>query len=104
MKDVLNNTGFGMESRIKGTIQDFNKPVFITAGTDSWESIGVGKSSWDEIKHAYTSQFPQVVSNTVVPEDPSLEANYKEPLIDSMRNQREEELKMMLNKSVFSNF
>lgn len=100
MKDFLNHVGFGTEQKIKGVIHDYNKPLYISSSGDSWESIGISKISWDIVKSLYITQFPQTQQTTSTATDPSLEANYREPMIDIVRSQKDEELKIMMTDSV----
>ena len=65
-KDILNNHAFGTEA-VKGVSQDYNKPLFIPAFSDSIQAIvgqsagDSGRVSLDMWKHQYTTHFPQSV-------------------------------------------
>ena len=64
-KDILNYHAFGSDP-VKGVSQDYNKPLFIPAYSDSMQAI-LGQSSdhgritLDMWKHQYTTHFPQTV-------------------------------------------
>ena len=65
-KDILNNHAFGTDP-VKGVSQDYNKPLFIPAFSDSIQAIigqtgEGGRVSLDMWKHQYTTHFPQSVS------------------------------------------
>jgi hypothetical protein len=66
-KDILNHHAFGTEG-VKGVSQDYNKPLFIPAWSDSMSNIlggdsaNAGRISLDMYKHQYTTHFPQTVS------------------------------------------
>ena len=64
-KEILNYHAFGSDP-VKGVSQDYNKPLFIPAYSDSMQAI-LGQSSdhgritLDMWKHQYTTHFPQTV-------------------------------------------
>ena len=65
-KDILNHLAFGSDP-VKGVSQDYNKPLFIPAYSDSMQailgqSVENGRISLDMWKHQYTTHFPQTVS------------------------------------------
>ena len=66
-KDLLGCHAFGSDP-VKGVSQDYNKPLFIPAYSDSISAImgqgadGVGRNNLDMWKHQYTTHFPQSVS------------------------------------------
>ncbi|KAG8199952.1 hypothetical protein JTE90_006198 [Oedothorax gibbosus] len=86
----------------KTTVSDHNKPIYICAGADSFESIGSfstlnveNKStpkSIETVKNIFTSHFPQVESKSIIPDDPAEDPNFKELDIDNMRAQKKKEL------------
>ena len=64
-KDILSHHAFGTDA-VKGVSQDYNKPLFIPAYSDSIQAImgQTGESSrftLDMWKHQYTTHFPQSV-------------------------------------------
>ncbi|CAL1269195.1 unnamed protein product [Larinioides sclopetarius] len=82
----------------KTTISDHNKPLYICAGADSFESIGSFTTlnvenktlpkSLEAVKNIFSSHFLQVESRNIVPEDPANDPHFKEPDIDNMRAQK----------------
>lgn len=96
VKDILNHYGFGSQIG-RNIVQDYNKPLIIPAGTDCLENIeGLGSTSaWtmDKVKHLFTTHFTQEISKVNnLTEDPAKDTNFREPLIDSLRRQKDEEL------------
>lgn len=76
---------------------DFEKPLAISAGTDSFSSIDLQfpqtrpSAMLDTIKQIYVTHIPQESrSNEIILEDPSNDPNFNEPIIDRLRTQREE--------------
>ncbi|KAG9437244.1 cytoplasmic dynein 2 light intermediate chain 1 isoform X1 [Apis mellifera carnica] len=102
-KDLLSYYGFGTQfSDIKCT--DFEKPLAISAGTDSFSSIDLQfpqtrpSAILDTIKQIYVTHIPQESrSNEIILEDPSNDPNFNEPIIDRLRTQREEEINILLH-------
>ncbi|KZC14619.1 Cytoplasmic dynein 2 light intermediate chain 1, partial [Dufourea novaeangliae] len=102
-KDVLSHWGFGTSlSCAKCT--DFEKPLAVPAGTDSFSSIDLQfpqarpAAILDTIKQIYITRIPQVSrSNDITLEDPSNDPNFNEPIIDRLRDQREEEIGILLH-------
>ncbi|XP_049808098.1 cytoplasmic dynein 2 light intermediate chain 1 isoform X2 [Schistocerca nitens] len=99
-KDVLNHHAFGALP-VKGISQDYNNPLLIPAGSDSMEQIGRGFGSFpqkgagsalERWKHSFTTHFPQEAETNAIPDDPAKDLNFREPLIDSLRAQKDEEL------------
>ncbi|XP_021923284.1 cytoplasmic dynein 2 light intermediate chain 1 isoform X2 [Zootermopsis nevadensis] len=103
-KDLLNHHGFGAPPG-KSISQDYNKPLLIPAGSDSNQQIGglgatrtgtISKgpgAAIDRWKHIFTTHFPQETSEkSVMPEDPAKDLNFQEPIIDSLRAQKDDEL------------
>ncbi|GFT46024.1 cytoplasmic dynein 2 light intermediate chain 1 [Nephila pilipes] len=92
---------FGTSSS-KTTVSDHNKPLYICAGADSYESIGSFTSlnvenkalpkSLEAVKSIFSSHFPQVESKNIIPDDPADDLHFKEPDIDNMRAQKKKEL------------
>ena len=64
-KEILNYHAFGSDP-VKGVSQDYNKPLFIPAYSDSMQAIlgqstDHGRITLDMWKHQYTTHFPQTV-------------------------------------------
>ncbi|XP_054710537.1 cytoplasmic dynein 2 light intermediate chain 1-like [Uloborus diversus] len=98
----------------KNTVLDHNKPLYICAGADSFQSIGsltslnVGNESVpksiETVKKIFCSHFPQVESRKILPDDPATDPNFKEPDIDNMLAQKRMELHEYLKKKGDKNF
>ncbi|XP_019855996.1 PREDICTED: cytoplasmic dynein 2 light intermediate chain 1-like isoform X1 [Amphimedon queenslandica] len=86
---------------------DYNKPLIVPVGSDSIGQIGIpslssgddlakigaeSKSPFDVWKQAYCGFFPQAPKDHQIFDDPCKDLRYKEPSIDSMRSQKDEEL------------
>ncbi|XP_046676897.1 cytoplasmic dynein 2 light intermediate chain 1 isoform X2 [Homalodisca vitripennis] len=99
VKDVLNHHAFDAPL-LKTTCQDYNKAVCVPCGSDLFESIEgvrtVTKHSLDKMRNFYTTHFPQDESkaSSTILEDPNPvnDPNFREPLIDALRRQKDEEL------------
>ncbi|XP_054276371.1 cytoplasmic dynein 2 light intermediate chain 1 [Macrosteles quadrilineatus] len=96
VKDALNHLGFGAPP-MKTVCQDYNKPICIPSGSDLLESIeGVGatKASLDKVRHVFTTHFPQNENTlkTSAGDDPANDSSFREPLVDSLRRQKDQEL------------
>ncbi|KAI5752821.1 hypothetical protein M8J77_020713 [Diaphorina citri] len=104
-RDILNHYAFS--SHLASAVNfDYNKPIFVPFGTDSVASIegttqyvtAGATSSLDKYKHIFTTHFlqddPSQNKSKSAP-DPALDQNYSEPVIDSLRNQKLEQLDQM---------
>ena len=67
-KYLLGHHAFGNDP-VKGVSQDYNKPLFVPAYSDAFQTImgqeaagGRGRISLDMWKHQYTTHFPQTVN------------------------------------------
>lgn len=80
-----------------GICTDYEKPLVVPAGTDSFASIDLKfptsrpSAILDAIKQAYIERFPQGTKDEDSSlEDPANDPNFNEPIIDRLRMQREE--------------
>ncbi|XP_042879957.1 cytoplasmic dynein 2 light intermediate chain 1-like [Penaeus japonicus] len=97
-KELLSHFAFGtVES--KSVAQDYNKPLIIPAGSDNLGAISGTMDdnhvmTLDAWRHTFTARFPQEheEKSSVLPEDPGRDSNYREPDIDNLRAQKDEEL------------
>ncbi|XP_062509413.1 cytoplasmic dynein 2 light intermediate chain 1-like [Corticium candelabrum] len=83
---------------------DPSKPLLVPAGSDSLGSIGApllpsgdishisAKNPYELWKQSYTGFFPQEMAKPQKLEDPSKDPQFKEPAVDAMRAQKNEEL------------
>ncbi|KAK8786829.1 hypothetical protein V5799_023395 [Amblyomma americanum] len=85
---------------VRASHTDYNKPLHITFGEDSFEKIdGSTPASVTQVsnvyavvKKAFTEIFPQVEQKMTIPEDPGRDPKFKEKDIDLMKAQKEAEL------------
>lgn len=96
-KELLSHYAFGtVES--KNIAQDYNKPLIIPAGSDSFTTISgnVDDSpamTYDAWRHTFNAKFPpENEEKAALPEDPGRDPNYAEPDVDNLRAQKDEEL------------
>ncbi|XP_023287859.1 cytoplasmic dynein 2 light intermediate chain 1 [Orussus abietinus] len=102
-KDLLSHYGFGSQ-RPKAGCTDYDKPLAVPPGTDSFSSIdptltgGTGSAILDSMKQTYVAHIPQDSKGSygVKPEDPSNDPNFQEPTVDRLKSQREEEISVLL--------
>jgi len=99
-KVVIGNLAFGnIPSNCLSN--DFHTPLIIPAGADSLQQIGgvdsgdnerLSSSTYATWKKTFEAYFPQNIQKIVMPEDPAKDPNFKEPTIDTLRLQKDEEL------------
>eukprot|EP00116_Pleurobrachia_bachei_P005124 sb/3465386/ len=81
----------------KTTSTDHNKPIYMLAGMDAVSQIGSpppapgSRSLLEQWKQLFLSSFPQE-SEAAMPDDPTKDKKYNEPIVDSVRLQKDEEL------------
>lgn len=101
MRDVLIHFGFGSPlNPFRSTITDYNEPLIIPFGGDSWEKIGVVPTNSERIGIAYSTQIPQI--NTSLPDilsDPAKDSGFFETVIDELRTQKDEELLRLIKET-----
>ncbi len=83
-------------------MQDYNKPLIIPVWSDSFAAIAGGgggggddakSGNLDVMKHHFTTHFPQSVDErTALGDDPAKDQNFREPEIDKLRAQKDEDL------------
>lgn len=92
----MNHCGFGSPSNpFRKTTSDYNGPIIIWHGQDSWKEIGVTPSNSERIGLNYSTHIPQkdIESNDVsINDDPAKDIAFREPAIDELRAQKDEEL------------
>ena len=78
----------------KGSCTDYEKPLMIPAGSDSFIAIELeipGRIlNFEGIKQIFTSRIPQGSREEIKLEDPANHPSFSEPIIDRLRTQREE--------------
>lgn len=106
VRDTFNHFGFGSPSKpFRSTVTDYNEPLIIWFGQDSWQSIGAGPTNSERIALTYGEQIPQINtdSNDVLPANPAKEADFREAVIDELRAQKDEELLRWVKDNEFRN-
>ncbi|EDW88639.1 cytoplasmic dynein 2 light intermediate chain 1 [Drosophila yakuba] len=97
LRDTISHMGFGSPAHpFRSHVVDFNEPLCIWFGADSWSKIGdTGAQSMERIGATFGVEIPQLqlekqkLQETL---DPSKDPGFKESLIDEMRSQKNEEL------------
>jgi len=93
-RDLLSHFAFKSDES-KGVAQDYNKPLIIPAGSDSFQAIFGGGEvpRLQVVKHQYSTMFPEEESETLTQsEDPARDINFKEAEIDMLRSQKDDDL------------
>ncbi|XP_017006267.2 cytoplasmic dynein 2 light intermediate chain 1 [Drosophila takahashii] len=97
LRDTISHMGFGSPAHpFRSHVVDFNEPLCIWFGTDSWSKIGdTGAQSLERIGATFGVEVPQLqMEKQKLQEtpDPSKDPGFRESLIDEMRSQKNEEL------------
>lgn len=74
---------------------DYNGPIIIWHGHDSWKDIGVTPSNSERIGITFSTHIPQKDDSELseMPlDDPAKDPAFREPAIDELRAQKDEEL------------
>lgn len=106
VRDTFNHFGFGSPSKpFRSTVTDYNEPLIIWYGQDSWQSIGVGPTNSERIAITYGEQIPQINSDAsaTLPANPAKDADFREAVIDEMRAHKDEELLRWIKDNEFRN-
>uniref|UniRef100_A0A2K5QHE4 Dynein cytoplasmic 2 light intermediate chain 1 n=1 Tax=Cebus imitator TaxID=2715852 RepID=A0A2K5QHE4_CEBIM len=111
IRGVINQLAFGID-KSKSICMDQNKPLFITAGLDSFSQIGsppvpendIGKldahSPMELWKKVYEKLFPPKSINMLKDiKDPARDPQYAESEVDEMRIQKDQELEQYKRNS-----
>ncbi|XP_043931007.1 cytoplasmic dynein 2 light intermediate chain 1 isoform X2 [Protopterus annectens] len=102
MRNLINHLAFGTE-RNKAVSVDYNKPLYIPAGLDSFNQIGslsdtdIGKLRTQKLTEVWKIMFERVfpaksTSGMKDIKDPAKDPQYAEPEVDAMRAQKDQEL------------
>ncbi|XP_004925548.1 cytoplasmic dynein 2 light intermediate chain 1 isoform X1 [Bombyx mori] len=94
-KDIFNSIGFENGISIKDKQTNPTKPLFINKGADTWENIGVARSTFDEIKQRYYSKIPLDSSGDVTTVKTGLKKTHPEADIDKLIALKYDELREM---------
>lgn len=98
-RDLLSHHGFGSPAG-QGLAQDYNKPLIIPAGSDSFQAIlGPGGAAeaprLEVVRHQLETHFPQEEEgggSVAGREDPARDPAFREPEVDMLRGQKDEDL------------
>lgn len=95
VRDTFNHFGFGGPLKpFRSTVTDYNEPLVIWFGQDTWQNIGVGPTNSERIAITYGERIPQVEADTNVDAvaDPAKDPDFREAVIDELRALKDEEL------------
>lgn len=98
LRETLNHFGFGSPTKPFRTLAtDYNGPLCIWYGQDSWKAIGVTPTNSERIGLTYSTQIPQTeITDDPVQNDPTKDAGFREAIIDEIRAQKDEELMRLI--------
>ncbi|XP_060803914.1 cytoplasmic dynein 2 light intermediate chain 1 [Amyelois transitella] len=93
-KEILHNMAFGSSS-FKEKNTNYIKPLMIANGADSWESIGIPKSTMEQVKMRHLSRIPlqQEVEEVKLEPGLKLPRSHPEPALDAKIASKYEELR-----------
>uniref|UniRef100_A0A6A7G9N5 Cytoplasmic dynein 2 light intermediate chain 1 n=1 Tax=Hirondellea gigas TaxID=1518452 RepID=A0A6A7G9N5_9CRUS len=106
-KELMSHFGFGT-TEVKSLAQDYNRPLIIPCGSDSLQIIAGGGEAASNMSlktwtHAIQEKFPKSETDigplTGLPEDPSRDDNYREPDVDNLRAQKDQELERLCREA-----
>lgn len=95
----MNHLGFGSPSNpFRTNTVDYNGPLIIAFGTDSWEKMGLTPTNSDRIGIMFNAQIPQVTTGVdpQLPSDPAKDLGFREAYIDELRALKDEELMRLI--------
>lgn len=104
VRDTFNHFGFGSPSKpFRSTATDYNDPLMVWFGQDSWQNIGIGPTNSERIALSYDEQIPQQKINAepALPNDPAKNSDFREAVIDELRAQKDEELLRWIKDNEF---
>lgn len=105
LRDTLTFLGFGSPAKPFRSINlDYNQPLVVPFGSDSWEKIGVLPTNSERIGYAYKIHIPQVenpgaeeeAKSSLSSNDGSMDSGFREPVVDELRAQKDEELSRLI--------
>lgn len=109
LRDTFNHLGFGSPTLpVRRTETDYNGPLSVWFGCDSWTQIGVLPSNSERIELAFSKHIPQARrdplhesgnSSGVLAVDPAKDAGFREPSVDELRSQKDEELMRLIRET-----
>lgn len=98
VRDTMNHFAFGSPANpFRGSSLDYNGPLVIAFGSDSWEKMGLTPSNSDRIGIMFNTHVPQVGGlDTQLPPDPAKDVGFREAYIDEIRVLKDEELMRLI--------
>ncbi|XP_018017122.1 uncharacterized protein LOC108673763 [Hyalella azteca] len=106
-KEIMSHYGFG-SAEVKSLAQDYNRPLIVPCGSDSLQVIGGGGDNpagmtTEYWRNAIATKFPKPQddkgSRARLPDDPSRDSNYREPDVDNLRAQKDQELERLCREA-----
>lgn len=107
LRDTFNHFGFGSPTLpIRQTNTDYNGPLSVWFGCDSWTQIGVLPSNSERIEMAFSKHIPQTMRDDVGSDggfaqlvNPAKDPGFREASIDELRSQKDEELMRLITNT-----
>lgn len=114
LRDIFNHFGFGSPALpVRRTDTDYNGPLAVWFGCDSWSQIGVVPSNSERIGMTFSKHIPQTTTQSAPRRDGGLEQlvnpaedpAFREASVDELRAQKDEELgRLMADKELRAKF
>ncbi|XP_055372816.1 cytoplasmic dynein 2 light intermediate chain 1 [Condylostylus longicornis] len=100
VRDTISHLGFGSPTNpFRSHSYDYNEPLMIWFGQDSWDKIGTTPGNFETIGINFETHIPQVQpTKSILPDDPTFDPGFKETAIDEMRAQKDEELLLIMKQ------
>lgn len=104
LRDTFNHFGFASPTLpVRRTNTDYNGPLSVWFGCDSWTQIGVLPSNSERIEMAFSKHIPQTGRDDVGSDggfeqlvNPAKDAGFREASVDELRAQKDEELMRLI--------
>ncbi|CAG9135282.1 unnamed protein product [Plutella xylostella] len=106
VKEVFHGIGFGNGFPVKDKVSNFNKPIYIPKGLDSWENIGIAPSTMEQIKARHLSMVPSETEIQKVPSTGTVQGStstYAEPMLDNLVKLKYNDLRNLSSLDVSMN-
>ncbi|XP_055680687.1 cytoplasmic dynein 2 light intermediate chain 1 [Lutzomyia longipalpis] len=94
LRDIFNHCGFGSPGNpIRNLHVDYNGPLSVSFGKDSWDKIGTTPENLEGIGAFYSAKITQEDQHSLpLPPDPANDAGFREAAIDEIRAHKNEEI------------
>ncbi|XP_055902118.1 cytoplasmic dynein 2 light intermediate chain 1 [Eupeodes corollae] len=101
LRDTMSHLGYGSPTQPFRIFNvDYNEPLSVWFGSDSWDRIGSNPISIEQIGWIYCQEVPQTKKSTdTLINDPAKDPGFRESIIDEMREQKNQELAIMIKES-----